>query len=252
LDAGLRKRLMKIVSRLKLIGTVPGDPDGFRRTLRILCQIRPKLIFVELSPYGYRFRREHGTCLIHILNHHLAEAARRSALLYEDASRHPQVEAIRRQIRLPFEYRAAVLAAKMSSSRIFLVDQSAFSRKLIADWFELISPDNLFNLLNMAPEIPSTQTIYRNASQRIANSSSIFLPEFSRSDTEEKSIWREREEFMGRQILRTMAALRRGRAVYLGGWWHLTVGGNIPTLRDLLGIGLSGCLLIDRIQQFEH
>lgn len=232
-------------SRLTLVGTVHGDPTGFHKTLRILRQVRPGLIFIELSPYGYRFRREHGVGMIQLLDRHLIEAARRRALSFGDARTHSQIEAIRRQIRLPFEYRAASIAAGMIHSRIFLVDQSKFSRRLIAHWYELVSVENLVHLLGMDPEPPSIQAMYRNASLRIAGS----LPALEAADGEEQSIWLEREVFMARKVLRIMSAFKREKAIYVGGWWHLTAGGNIPTLRDLLGVGPTRCLLVDVKQQ---
>lgn len=235
-----RASAIGLASRLTLAGTVHGDPTGFQKVLKILQQMRPGLIFIELSPYGYRFRREHGPGMIQLLDRHLAEAARRKTLSFEDARRHPQIEAIHRQIRLPFEYRAATIAARMIHAKMFLVDQSSFSRSLIAHWHELISTENLVYLLGMPYERPSIQALYRNASLRISES----FPALESADDEEQSVWFEREVFMAGKILNIMSAFKRKKAVYVGGWRHLTTGGKIPTVRDLLGVDLTRCRLV--------
>jgi hypothetical protein len=36
------------------------------------------------------------------------------------------------------------------------------------------------------------------------------------------------------------------KAVYLGGWRHLTPGGSFPSLRELLDLDISQCALLDR------
>jgi hypothetical protein len=184
--------------------------------------------------------------MIQQLNHHLAEAARIRGMQLESARRHPQIEAIRTQVRLPFEYRAAKVAAEIMSSKIFLVDQSAFSRRMIAHWYELISARNIENLLATAIEAPSIQSMYRKASLGIADSSSFGLTGLKEADTEEEIIWLERETFMAFKIMSILAAFKNKTAVYVGGWRHLTVGGNIPSLRDLLGVSSTQCLLINQ------
>jgi hypothetical protein len=97
----------------------------------------------------------------------------------------------------------------------------------------------------MGTALPFIPIIYRNASLRIAKCVPEELSDSTEKDIEERSIWSEREAFMACKILRIMSAYKREKAVYVGGWWHLTVGDKIPTLRDLLGIDLTGCLLIN-------
>ncbi|MGV8073394.1 MAG: hypothetical protein AB2L11_02365 [Syntrophobacteraceae bacterium] len=55
----------------------------------------------------------------------------------------------------------------------------------------------------------------------------------------------DREHFMAKQIRRALAVFNPLRPVYIGGWWHLTKGESIPTLRDLLGVQAVQCRLLN-------
>ncbi len=42
---------------LLLIGTVHGDPQGYERAMKLLRQVQPDLVTVEVSRFSLRYRR---------------------------------------------------------------------------------------------------------------------------------------------------------------------------------------------------
>jgi len=232
-------------SHLFLVGTVHGDDWGNRKCLSFLDRFRPDLIFVELSPFGYVFRKRHQRSLSQMLLRNLKEAANASRTPFGEALSNPRIRSIRRQITLPFEYRAAKAYALKTTARLLLVDDSRFSRQWIASWPELLSTQNLTILLSLQGPILSTQASYQLARREVFEGRSAMMHELRQSgDGEALKMWQRRENFMAGKIQTAMAAHKPRRPVYLGGWQHLVNGGKLLSLRDLLQIEPSQCRLL--------
>ena len=236
----------RVLQSLILLGTVHNDPAGFRELGRFLRSYEPDCVFVELSPYGLRFRLRHRRTLQRTLMGNLREACAQVRVSWQDAMRHPEIVSIRRQIALPSEYRAATRYAAQTGSKIFPIDYSLFSRKWLASWPELLSPKNLAILLSLPPNPRSVSHLYDFAAvamARVAPGS----PEntaFHASHTD--PLWAERELHMAKAIIRLCEIFSPRKPVYLGGWRHLTPGADFPRLRDILTIPPARCLLLDR------
>jgi pheromone shutdown protein TraB len=236
---------LDIASRLFLLGTVHRDPDGFGRAARFFRAANPDLILVELSPFARVFRRKHQPSIEKLLRSNLAEAADRRGISLEQAWTHPQISAIRKQIALPFEYRAALGHARRYLKRLLLVDYSAFSKRLTAAWPELIATDNLAVLLSLPSHVSlSASESYLLAARRIYQCNDSAIDAFYPRDKQSIALWQERERYMARQIVAALVVLRPAKAIYIGGWWHLTSAGSIRTLREILGIPLARCILL--------
>jgi hypothetical protein len=226
------------------MGTVHHDTKGYARLKAFLDSFQPDLILLELSPYAWMFRKRFQASFQRRLEANLARAVAVSGLDPRQAGKHARVTAIRRQIALPFEYRAASAHASRSGAKIFLVDYSGFSRKWIESWPEMISPENLRGLLSLPSTRGSAERVYRTAERCIvANEPPVPGIAVSGGDL---GLWQERECRMARKIIAVLYARRPVRPLYLGGWWHLTRDSRITTLRDLLGVDPSRCLLLDR------
>ena len=234
----------EVLARLRLVGTVHGDPGGFKELKKLLESLKPDLIFVELSPFAWAFRKRHQVCFQKTLHNNLMRAAQRLHLPFRDALRHPHITAIRRQISLPFEYRAASSYALAHKAHLFPVDDSLFSQEWIRSWPELVSVENLSVLLRSSLSIPPMEEAYRSASSQIRNKKGTSLWSLPGRSGQEKEMWEKRERHMASQIEKTLFALHSAEAVYVGGWWHLTSNETLPTLRDLLGIGSPRCILL--------
>jgi hypothetical protein len=232
------------LSNIILVGTVHRDPEGYARSLALLESLKPDLVLVELSPYGLAFRKSNKRLYRRILRRNLIRAAARRAMTLMEALQHPEIIAIGRQIDLPFEYRAVAAYSRDSTADYRLVDLSHYSRQWISSWPDLISTENLTSLLSIEPLVPTISTLYESAARRISAQTVSSLFEGKLADVAGVQAWAEREYYLARSVLSAMNRLRPSKAVYLGGWNHLTTGGGSETLRDILGLDRSQCLLL--------
>lgn len=234
-------------STLILLGTVHGDPRGFARCLHSLQFLRPDLIFVELSPFARSFREDNASALHGVLFDNLRAAARKCLMPLRDALTHPEINAVRRQISLPFEYRAARRFSRATGSTLLLVDQSPFSRKMIERWPELLAAENLASLLALPRDArPAISRMYDSAA-RIIRAGGVPPADLAETGGDEPDrLWEERERYLAGELLSLMRRHCPSKPVYLGGWRHLCTGGSFPSLRELLQIDLARCVLLDR------
>jgi hypothetical protein len=235
-----------MLEKLLLLGTVHNDPAGYDKALRFLEEARPDLVLVELSPFARVFRRRHKADLEKLLVSNLRKAATRNHISFRRAERHPRIGAIRRQIDLPFEYMAACAYTRRHCKRMLLVDYSLFSRRLISSWPELVSIENLATLLSLpSSRTPTVSREYRLAARRVFLNGLSVKDVLESGGEETLELWRERERHMARQITIALEAFKPYNPIYIGGWWHLTAGGSIRTLREILDVPLCRCFLLD-------
>ncbi len=229
------------------VGTVHSDPRGCRKSLAVLERVRPDLILVELSPYGYRYRQTKRRQLHGTFRRNLKKAAQRHGISPAQALKHPQIVLVHNQISMPFEYRAAARYSRQRNVPLALVDSSDFSRERIAGWDELLSPGNLETLLSLPAERTSTTALYELAGKAISASSepACQFPAAGRVHGAEEA-WAARERYLAAAIRHKVAQFHPRQPLYLGGWWHLTRGTAIPTLRDLLELESFQCVLLQQ------
>ena len=235
----------RLIASVLFVGTVHSDPEGFRKSLVLFERLRPDLILVELSPYGCRYRQKNRRQLQKNLLRNIRKAARSCGISATRARKHPQIERIFNQISLPFECRAAVKFSKQRNIEVALVDSSTFSHECIAGWDELISTSNLEILLSLPSNRPSMMETYQLARRTLASSENQTAFQTTIKAAGDMELWAQRERFMASEIKCKVAQFLPERAVYIGGWWHITRGTTIPTLRDLLEIEPSQCRLLD-------
>lgn len=232
---------------LTLVGGFHGDKRGLMRTLRFLQAFEPDLLLVELSPYGKAFRDRHQRTLQHTLAQNLTIAAMSRHLSLREALLHPEITAIRRQMVLPFEYRAARRYAQLTGNPVVLVDYSPFSRRMISHWRELLSIQNLSSLLTLdASRCAAAAATYDLAARAIQQAQTGPEDYLRSGGSSADPLWKQRERFMAGRIRAALKRFAPRRAVYLGGWQHLTTGGSCPSLRDLLELPQAPVYLLDR------
>ncbi len=231
---------------LILVGGVHGDQHGFRRTLHFLETFQPDLVLVELSPFGKAFRDRNRRTLQQTFAHNLLLAARHVHLSHREALLHPEIKSVRRQLALPFEYRAARRFVRNTGNRLALVDSSLFSRRMIAHWPELISSSNLSSLLLSPDTRPTPAQTYEWAARHICQGLNPLAFTGERWWQTRDPLWQRREQFLATRIRSALRETAPSRAAYLGGWQHLTGTGPYPTLRELLGLDRNSCWLLDR------
>jgi|GEM_PF-1070195 len=221
-----------------LLGTVHGDPAGFAKLSRFLSRFRPDLLLVELSPYGRAFRARNGKALATLLSRRLKLAAARSGIPYRRALKHPRIRSIRRQLALPYEYRAARRYARRHGVPLVLVDDSAFSRRCIARWAELLAVDNLATLLALPEDEPDAEALYAKALQRLRSQHPSFRGIASRSRQDQNPAWNRRERWLVEEACKAMEAFGPRRPLRIGGWEHLVElcrsdHANFPEKQDI-------------------
>lgn len=230
---------------LVLLGTIHCDPLGFRRLRRLLSEYRPDLILVELSPFALEYRRENSAQLARTLHLNLRQVSRDLHIQFRQALRHPRIRAIGRQIGLPFEYRAAAAYARDEwPAEIVPVDSSEFSREWIAEWPELISRENLRTLLELDDSEPPEWMRYEQAARIIRREPGAVTVNIQ--GFRDLGLWRNRERQLAVNTLAELERKRPVRPIYVGGWRHLVAEGEPESLRSILQIDLSRCLLLDR------
>jgi hypothetical protein len=232
------------LKRLVLVGVEHGDPEGFKRTTTLLSSLRPDLILIELSPFGRSFRAKRQRDLLKTLSAVVSEASAELNLALRDSLRHPNVVRIRRQICLPFEYRAARRFARAHGSRLALCDASELSRHWIASWPELLALDNIRTLLSL-PWPPGEQerhyVLARKALGEDPGGRAVWAQAV---ESRWGSWWDRREQHVARSVWNALHVLTPQTPLYLGGWQHLVRGRSRPTLRTLLNIPFDRCRLL--------
>jgi hypothetical protein len=228
--------------RLILLGTVHTDRLGFARTWAFLREYKPDLVLLELSPFGLQYRKEHARVLRRTFFANLRRVAENFRIDFTSALMNSHITGIIIQIGLPFEYRASVAYTKHSGTKIVLVDDSEFSREWTNTWSELISPENLATLLQLETEVIPAPLYYERAASGIAGESvhSVMPGGVNLRP------WQRREDYIAAQILSALKTNAPRRPVYIGGWRHLISGGELKTIRDILSLEASSCLLLDR------
>lgn len=228
---------------LALLGTVHSDPHGFERTEAFLKRHGPDLVFVELSPFALRYRKENARALREDFFQNLHAAAKLAGMDRETALKHARIESILRQIGLPFEYGAASAYGDRAGVQVLAADHSEFSREWISTWQEMICPENLRELLLMEDTEVPVAARYERAARRIRGAPGG--PEIFPGG--EIFPWQAREEHIAGEIRSALGRVRPARPLYIGGWWHLaSSGGRVRTLREILEVGPSNCFLLDR------
>jgi hypothetical protein len=238
---GGRRRREGPSAPLLLLGTVHSDPDGFTRSLAFFERYEPDLLLVEISPFGLKFRKERSPGLHELLLQRVGTVSRKLGVDFHTAMAHAQIASILRQISLPFEYRAAAAYAQKAGAPLAAVDYSGFSRKWIKTWPEMLSARNIELLLGMENREAPVCDLYARAARRIYKEDAPF--EAGRVDA---PLWRRRETLMAGEIGAALERFTPQRPLYIGGWWHLCRGADIKTIRDLLGIPQTSCVLLDR------
>ena len=104
----------------------------------------------------------------------------------------------------------------------------------------MISTGNIEMLLGMENSTPPVSSHYARAARRIYGGDT-----FPGTPQADAVPWRRREKRIADEIAAALERFAPERPVYIGGWWHLSRGGNIETIREILGIRETSCFLLD-------
>ncbi|MGC8490120.1 MAG: hypothetical protein ACP5SH_00115 [Syntrophobacteraceae bacterium] len=209
------------------------------KTLSFLERYKPDLLLVEISEFALKFRHKHADRLTDLFTQRVHAVSQKLDISLGTALEHSEIAAIFRQINLPFEYCASSEYAKKTGAPLIPVDYSKFSRHWIKTWPEMLSARNIEILLGMENTAPSVATLYARAARRVYEGETF--PETLHHRAPQ---WREREQHMAQIITTALERFTPERPLFIGGWWHLSRGGTIETLRELLSIDETSCFLL--------
>jgi hypothetical protein len=208
------------VKELVLIGTVHRDPDGVYKLRKILEDERPTAVAVELSPYGLSYRWKNGHRLHRLLRRRLTRLAKTHNIAWRVWG---QIDAIEAQLRIPFEYRAALKYCRDSDAELRCIDSSFWSRRLIHDqWKQLLSSENLEALIKQPPSnhAQEVEEEYKLATLLLTQPVQRFVTAFTQTWSADPE-WQQRERELAHALEEIYASLHQGRLTYVGGWQHL-------------------------------
>ena len=205
---------------LLLIGTVHRDPDGAAKLRKLLAEERPVALAVEVSPYGLFYRQKNCRPLLRRLMRRVRRLARDLKVSWRDWG---QIEAMRIQLQMPFEYRMAQRYCRDTGATISCIDSSLWSKSWINDhWQQLLSSENLKGLLehspaNLAEEVDRE---YKTAALLVNSPERSLASAYARIWSTNHN-WQKREMGLAKMVEKTYARVQGGRVAYVGGWQHL-------------------------------
>jgi hypothetical protein len=216
----------RAMGTLILVGVVHRDPEGCHHLLRLLEEIRPRAVGVELSPFGLLWRETRSQALLEKLERLLQEFP-------AQAREHPNTRLIGEALRLPFEYLASELHCFENGIPLHLMDLNWISREELPLYEEeILTRENLAALLSLeGPDLGEIiLAAYRRASRCLEAGGSLLEAGIRPPWSEKRGLLR--ESFMACRVRRL--ARRYERFVHVGGWIHL--------VRDPQGLSLAGLL----------
>jgi hypothetical protein len=184
---------------LILVGTVHLDPGGYDRLSKLLFELKPETVCVDVSPYALEFRKTVGREYRSLLDN----------FKRGDGSLPPALEAVDVQLQVPFEYRAADDYAERRGARVVPVGDSARSQKLLGHLSrELMTTDNLVKLASRE-EPPLKEQVEKEwvRARKYYRQGSSAAGSLEKAD---KRLARQIKEYAGREPV-----------AHVGGWEHL-------------------------------
>ncbi len=219
-----------------LIGTVHRDPRGRQKLLRLLEELRPGALTLEMSRTALNYRQIHGGHLSRRLERILQRLAGELDRPAEQLAAHPAIADIRKLLAPPFEYQAAAAYAEQFAVPLELIDSAEISAvKLKRVEVELITYANLKVLVGLPAGAEKTEADgFAMARQLVPGSLDPAVRQaFLEKHRGEEGIGA-RDRAMAERIRRYLTAWPERNLVHVGGWLHLVEDRRAETLYSLL------------------
>ncbi|MCX7965162.1 MAG: hypothetical protein N2596_00855 [Syntrophorhabdaceae bacterium] len=190
-----------------IIGTIHRDESFFENLFNFIENLRPQVLTLELSYYGLSFREKKGDHYIKMLNDNLKKLGKDTENIKNE-----YIEDIKNYLNIPYEYRVASTYIKEYGGALYLVDMDIFSYFNLKDIDNLISEENLKNLLTLEqlPKNKMSEVILA----RLYFEKGIKTFQY----TEEMRV---RDEYMCHKIMLLMKSHQNESFLHICGWQHL-------------------------------
>ena len=138
------------MNRLILLGAVHRDPAGKGRLLRVLEEIRPTVISLEVSPASVELRRKLAPRWRKVFRRRLGELSRQTGLKPGQLMVQSGIRGVFEYSRLPYEFRASMAYARSRDCPLFLLDDSNLAETYLNRLEEEILSSENMTLLTKA------------------------------------------------------------------------------------------------------
>lgn len=206
--------MAKLSTPLILIGTVHKDPYGYKKLLRLLREIKPEAISVEISPYSRAFRAQQVPNLRQTLRQNLQKMGEEDGFSLKDILSHGPILSIFFFLKDPFEWRAAETYAQENSAALFDIDLSTYAREKLAYLTELVSLENLRTLY----QLPAA-SFFDEISRQYSRAKFLFQNPPKIWPIEKEVL--EREVYLAERIKELLKKIEGKNFCHIGGWEHL-------------------------------
>jgi hypothetical protein len=221
---------------LTLVGTVHRDRRGASKLARLLAQLRPDEITLEMSPLALSYRRNQGRIQLLRLERILDRLAAELGRDRQTLRAHPAIADIRTLLAPPFEYQAAASYAEEARIPLTLIDLSeASATKLKKVESDLITYRNIRVLVNLPldDEPPAEEGYLAARAMVLGNPGETLRRAFLEGRRGREGVG-PRDGHMARQIRQRLGAHPERHLVHVGGWVHLVEDDRGETLYSLL------------------
>ena len=240
---------------LILVGTVHLDPEGKRGLYKIIENLRPSFLTVEISRFSVRYRlsnQEKWLLRLRDLKHKLPEERRD----------HPGLKLLKLQLHTPFEWEVAHRYSEANNVPCLAIDSGNLARNELPLWkSKLLSRKNLLKITDEPDFDLDNHFRECHSLANIALRTPNHLPKplhhlYWLSDR----FWKKREKTLAYRIRRIHGngLLNPGPSsrtsthhVHICGWMHLMAGAPLKTLADLLSRLTPMRILLTRIGSGE-
>jgi len=207
-----------------MIGTIHLDIYAGTVLFDLLGQLRPECIAVEISSFSVRYRQKLQGLWLRRLRSILKE-------IPPSKRKHLRVRLLKRQLIMPFEWQVARKYGNFRSIPVIPVDSGEISKRELPSWKdELLNTDNIL-LAVSEQDISLDEYFSRHYDEAASHLLERKRPinQFIELVFDEQ--WCKREKTLAERIFGLCSTYKR--VVYIGGWMHLLLPENLPSLARL-------------------
>ncbi len=224
--------------RLILVGTVHLDPEGRGGLYKIIENLKPSILTVEISRFSVRYRlsnQERWLLRLRDLKYKLPEERRG----------HPGLKLLKLQLHIPFEWEVAHRYSEANNVPCLAIDSGNLARNELPLWkSEILSRKNLLKITDKPDFDLDNHFRECHSLAKIALATPNHLPKpLHHLSWLSDRFWEKREKTLACRIRRIHGngLLNPGSSsrtsthhVHICGWMHLIAGAPRKTLADLL------------------
>ena len=207
-----------------MIGTIHLDICAGKILFDLLKQLEPECIAVEISSFSVRYRQKHQNFWLRRLGSILKE-------LPPSKRKHLRIRLLKRQLIMPFEWQVARKYGNLRSVPVVPVDSGKISKRELPSWKdELLNTDNIL-LAVSEQDVSLDEYFSRHYKEAASHLLGRNAPINQFIELVFDGQWCKREKTLAERIFGLCSTHKR--VVYIGGWMHLLLHEDIPSLARL-------------------